>query len=279
MSGAEETPLARLVRRLEVAPAGSDRFAADASRGGGRLFGGLVAAQAVVAAGRSVEGAALHSLHGHFLRAGRNDAPIRYDVERTRDGRRFASRRVLALQDERPIFAALASFTRVHTGASHQDPPPALPPPDGLEDWEQVRARLVNSARPRARFEAFEVRVLEPERDAPGARSAPTRATWIRARGAPPADALLRAALVVYASDRTLLRTAGRPHGLAWGERPPASLDHAVWLHGEPALEDWFSYDCASPAAFAGRGLVFGAMYARTGRRFASVAQEGLLET
>jgi acyl-CoA thioesterase-2 len=279
MSDADaETPLARLLRKLELEPAGADRFAAAASRSGGRLFGGQVAAQAALAAGRTVD-AALHSLHGHFLRAGRNDAPIRYEVERTRDGRRFASRRVLALQDERPIFAALASFTRVSSGAAHQDPPPELPPPDGLEDWEQVRARFVNSARPRARFEAFEVRVIEPERDAPGARSAPARATWIRARGAPPADPLLRAALVVYASDRTLLRTAGRPHGLAWGERPPASLDHAVWLHGDPALEDWFAYDCRSPAASAGRGLVFGAMYARTGRRFATVAQEGLLET
>jgi acyl-CoA thioesterase-2 len=279
MSDADDTPLARLVRRLDVAPVGDDRFASEAARGGGRLFGGLVAAQAALAAGRTVDAAELHSLHGHFLRAGRNDAAIRYVVERTRDGRRFSSRRVIALQDERPIFAALASFTRVHSGASHQDPPPELPPPDGLEDWEQVRARLVSSARARARFEAFEVRVLDPERDAPGARSAPTRATWMRARGTPPADPLVCAALVVYASDRTLLRTAGRPHGLRWGDRPPASLDHAVWLHGAPGLEDWFAYDCASPAAFAGRGLVFGAMYTRTGRRFASVAQEGLLET
>jgi acyl-CoA thioesterase-2 len=279
MSGADDTPLARLVRKLDLAREGENRFAAEASRSGGRLFGGHVAAQAAIAAGRTVDGAALHSLHGHFLRAGRNDAAIRYEIERTRDGRRFSSRRVIALQDERPIFAALASFTRVDSGAAHQDPAPALPPPDGLEDWEAVRARFVNGARPRARFEAFEVRVIEPERDAPGARSAPTRATWMRARGAPPDDPLLCAALVVYVSDRTLLRTAGRPHGLAWGERPPASLDHAVWLHGAPALDGWFSYDCASPAAFAGRGLVFGGMYARTGRRFASVAQEGLLET
>lgn len=207
MSDPAETPMARLVRRLDVAPTGGDRFAAEAScSGGGRLFGGQVAAQAAIAAGRTVDGPALHSLHGHFLRAGRNAAPIRYEVERTRDGRRFSSRRVIALQDERPIFAALASFTRVHEGASHQDPPPTLPPPD---------------------------------------------------------DAQLLAALVVYASDRTLLRTAGRPHGLAWGERP----------------HEWFSFDCRSPAAFAGRGLVFGAMHGVSGRLFASVAQEGLLET
>jgi len=279
MSVEVDTPLARLVRRLDVANDGEDRFAAEPGRGSGRLFGGLVAAQAVVAAGRSVERASLHSLHGYFLRAGREDGAIRYEVERTRDGRRFASRRVVALQEERPIFQMLASFARGASGAAHQDPAPAAPGPDGLEDWEQVRARLVSGARPRQRFEAFELRVVEPERDAPGARSAPSRAAWMRARGQAPADPLLSAALVVYASDRTLLRTAGRPHGLQWGERPPASLDHAVWLHGAPPLDDWFAYHCESPAAHAGRGLVIGAMYGRAGARFATVVQEGLLET
>jgi acyl-CoA thioesterase-2 len=185
---------------------------------------------------------------------------------------------VIALQDERPIFEMIASFTRVLDGFAHQDPLPVLPPPDGLEDWEQARARLASAARPRGRFEAFDVRVVEPERDAPGARSAPSRSTWLRARGDVPDDPVLAAALVVYASDRALLRCAGRPHALAWAVHPPASLDHAVWLHGPPRLDDWFVYDCHSPAAHAGRGLAFGAMYARSGERFATVVQEGLLE-
>jgi acyl-CoA thioesterase-2 len=232
----------------------------------------------VIAAGRSVDGAVLHSLHAYFLRAGRADGAIRYRVERTRDGRRFASRRVIALQDERPIFEMIASFTRKLVGFAHQDAPPALPPPDGLEDWEHVRARLASGPRPRGGFEAFDVRVVEPERDAPGARSAPSRSTWLRARGEVPADPLIAAALVVYASDRALLRCAGRPHALEWALQPPASLDHAVWLHGPARLSDWFVYDCHSPAADAGRGLAIGAMYARSGERFATVVQEGLLE-
>jgi acyl-CoA thioesterase-2 len=172
----------------------------------------------------------------------------------------------------------VASFTSAQGGYAHQDPAPALPPPDGLEDWEQVRARLTQNTRARMGFEAFDVRVFEPERDAPGSISPPSRATWMRARGDVPADPLLARALVVYASDRALLRCAGRPHALEWGTRPPASLDHAVWLHGEPRLADWFVYDCHSPAAHDSRGLAIGAMYTRAGQRFATVMQEGLLE-
>jgi acyl-CoA thioesterase-2 len=108
------------VRRLDVSSDGEQRFIGAPGRGSGRLFGGLVAAQAVVAAGRSVADASLHSLHGAFLRAGREDCAIRYEVERTRDGRRFSSRRVVALQDERPIFQMLASFARAEGGAAHQ---------------------------------------------------------------------------------------------------------------------------------------------------------------
>jgi acyl-CoA thioesterase-2 len=279
MSGGADTPLARLLRRLDLTAEAGDVFRAAAGSGAGRLFGGLVAAQSVVAAGRSLSGDfALHSLHAYFLRAGRADGAIRFEVARTRDGRRFASRRVIATQGDRPIFEMIASFTRAVGGFAHQDPAPVLPPPDGLEDWERVRARLATGSRARMGFEAFDVRVVEPERDAPGAISAATRSTWMRARGEVPVDPLLASALVVYASDRALLRCAGRPHALEWAERPPASLDHAVWLHGPPRIGDWFVYDCRSPAAHAGRGLAIGAMYARSGERFASVAQEGLLE-
>lgn len=276
MSGAGALRLERLLAKLDLRALGGDRFVSEPGAGRGRLFGGLVAAQSLVAAARSVDAAAPHSLHAYFLRAGLSNAPISFLVERTRDGRRFATRRVVALQDERAIFTVTASFTRVTDGVAHEDPAPAAPPPDGLADWEDVRAQLAGHTRPRREFEAFDVRVLEPERDAPGARSAPARAAWLRLRGAAPADPLLRAALLVYASDRTLLRAAARPHGLAWDAHPPASLDHALWLHRMPALSDWILYDCRSPAASAGRGLVFGALY-EAGRRVATVAQEALL--
>jgi acyl-CoA thioesterase-2 len=100
----------------------------------------------------------------------------------------------------------------------------------------------------------------------------------MRLRGVPPADPLTQVALLVYATDRTLLRAAARPHGIQWTDRAPASLDHALWLHRQPDLSDWLLYDCRSPAASAGRGLVFGAVYGRGGERVASVAQEGLIE-
>ena len=278
MSEPETPRLAKLLRRLALRELGGDRFLADAGTGRARLFGGLVAAQAVIAAGRTIDGLGLHSLHAYFLRPGRLDAEIRFEVERTRDGRRFSARRVVALQDERAIFHLAASFTRLSSGIAHADPAPDRPGPEGLLDWEDARAKLADSARPRRAFEAFDVRVLEPERDAPGARSAPARTAWVRLRGIPPEDPLLCAALLVYASDRTLLRAAARPHGVRWTDRPPASLDHAMWLHAPVDLSDWLLYDSHSPAASAGRGLVLGSFYKRDGQRVASVAQEGLIE-
>jgi acyl-CoA thioesterase-2 len=278
MNHSDPPRLARLLRRLALRDLGGDCYLADAGTGRARLFGGLVAAQAVVAAGRTADAGALHSLHAYFLRPGRLDSEIRFEVERTRDGRRFAARRVVAHQDGRPIFHLAASFTHLRSGIAHADPMPTQSGPEGLADWEEVRAKLADAARPRRDFEAFDVRVLEPERDAPGARSAPTRAAWMRLRGLPPDDPLLQVALLVYATDRTLLRAAARPHGVRWTERAPASLDHALWLHRPPDLSNWLLYDCRSPAASAGRGLVLGAVYGRGGERVASVAQEGLIE-
>ncbi|HTO70425.1 MAG TPA: acyl-CoA thioesterase domain-containing protein [Myxococcota bacterium] len=270
--------LPRLLRKLTLRELGGDRFMADAGTGRARLFGGLVAAQAVIAAGRTAGELALHSLHAYFLRPGRLDTEIRFEVERTRDGRRFSARRVVAHQDGRPIFHLAASFTKLATGIAHADPAPERPGPEALHDWEQVRATLADDTRPRRAFEAFEVRVVEPERDAPGARSAPTRTSWLRLRGVPPEDPLVCTALLVYASDRTLLRAAARPHGVRWTERPPASLDHALWLHKPVDLSDWLLYDSHSPAASAGRGWVVGSFYERSGARVASVAQEGLID-
>jgi acyl-CoA thioesterase-2 len=129
MSEPGPTRLERLLAKLDLRAQGSDRFVSEPGAGRSRLFGGLVAAQSLVAAARSVEAAVPHSLHAYFLRAGRSDAPIRFEVERTRDGRRFASRRVVALQEERAIFCLAASFTRVADGVAHQDPAPTAPPP------------------------------------------------------------------------------------------------------------------------------------------------------
>jgi acyl-CoA thioesterase-2 len=270
------TPLGRLLRRLELEAREKDVFLGDPGRGEGRLFGGLVAAQAVMAASRTVEDASLHSLHAYFLRPGRHGEPIRYAVQRLRDGRSFTTRSVVAEQAGETIFELAASFTRGEPGISHQDPMPEAPPPEGLEDWEDLRARILGDPRAR-RPGAVEVRVVDPDSARPGEALPPWKRVWIRPAGPVPVDPRLHTALVVFASDRTLLSTAARPHGLPWGRRRAASLDHALWLHRAPRFDDWHLYVSRSPVAHQARGLVLGALYARDGTRVATVAQEGLI--
>jgi acyl-CoA thioesterase-2 len=269
-------PLESLLRLLALEPAEPDRFTARTGRGEGRLFGGLVAAQAVIAAGRTVGSGALHSLHAHFLRPGRHGAALRLDVERIRDGRTFTTRRIVAVQDGGAVFHAVLGFARPEDGIAHQAPAPQAPPPELCVDWEEHRAEVLGRAASARREQPVEVRVCDPDR-ADGAPQEPRRRVWVRPRGALPEDPLVHAALLVYASDRTLLGTAARPHGLPWGRRVAASLDHAVWLHRPVRFDDWLLYASESPVAHAARALVLGALYDRAGRRVASVAQEGLI--
>jgi acyl-CoA thioesterase-2 len=268
-----------LIRLLEVIPVDRDAFEASSGRGQGRLFGGIVAAQAVVAAGRTVSDGMLHSLHAYFLRPGRHGPPIRLVVDRIRDGRTFTTRRVVALQSGEAIFNLSASFTKPEPGISHQDPMPDAPSPEGLPDWEDLRARVLGDASRRRRDGPIEIRLCDPDHADPSVPLPPRKRMWMRPRGPLPEDPLVHAAVLVYASDRTMVSTAARPHGLTWGRRSAASLDHALWIHRAPRLEDWFLYVTESPAAHQARGLVIGAMYARDGKRMATVAQEGLIRT
>jgi acyl-CoA thioesterase-2 len=269
-------PLAKLLDRLDLEPLDRDLFLGDPGRGTGRLFGGMVAAQSVVAAGRTVADSALHSLHAYFLRPGRHGAPIRFAVDRIRDGRTFTTRRVVAHQAGEAIFNLSASFVQPEEGISHQDPMPEAPEPETLRDWEDVRAEILGEPEARRDNGPVEFRVCFPE-SADGEPQPAHQQNWFRPRGPLPDDPLLHAAVLVYASDRTLINTAARPHGLRWGRRIAASLDHALWLHRPARLDDWMLYASESPAAHAARGLVFGAMYSRDGVRVASVAQEGLI--
>lgn len=264
----------RYLDRLVLEPLDSDLFLADPGKGEGRLFGGLVAAQCVIAAGRTVaEGRTLHSLHGYFLRPGRHDVPIRFVVDRIRDGKSFTTRRVKAHQAGEAIFNLSASFAVPEEGISHQDAMPEAPGPEGLQDWEDLRAEEIKGL-PAGFFDsAVEVRVCNPA-DGP---SEARQQTWIRVRGKLPDDPLLHMAMLVYASDRSLLSTAARPHDIPWGERMGASLDHAVWIHRPVHLDDWMLYASESPVAHSARGLIFGGIYQRDGTRIASVAQEALI--
>jgi acyl-CoA thioesterase-2 len=271
-------PLASLLRCLELEPLDRDLFLGDPGPGEGRLFGGMVAAQCVIAAGRTVQaGRSLHSLHGYFLRPGRHDVPIRLVVDRIRDGRSFTTRRVKAHQGGEAIFNMSASFATPEEGIAHQDEMPEAPGPEGLPDWEDFRAKLMGNPALRRHDSAVDLRMVDPPSPSGEDRSPARQRNWMRVRGTLPEDPLVHVAVLVYASDRTLLTTASRPHGLPWGKRMAASLDHAVWVHHPVRFDDWVLYTSESPVAQSARGLVFGALYRRDGTRLASVAQEGLI--
>lgn len=270
---APPSPLDTLLRCLDLEEAGGDLHIGDPGPGTGRLFGGMVAAQSVVAATRSVpDERALHSLHAYFLRGGRHDTPIRFQVERIRDGRSFSTRRVKAVQADETIFELAASYAVPEDGIEHQDPMPATPLPHELPSWEEVRAKLDRTWP--IHDSPIEVRMADPWSTEP---CPPHQRNWMRVRGKLPEDPRLHTALLIYATDRLLLGTASRPHGLNWRERAAASLDHAVWIHRPVRLDDWVLYTGESPVAYGAHAMIFGGIYYPDGRRLASVAQEGLI--
>jgi acyl-CoA thioesterase-2 len=267
-----------LARRLDLDPAGADAFRGTTGRGDGFVFGGLLLAQAVVAAGRTADGGTPHAVHAHFLRGGRHGVDVEWQVTRVRDGFSFAARRADGRQHGKLVATAMVSFVAgAPEGLAHQDAMPAVTAPEELCDWEDLRVRVLGDPAARRPDGPLEVRDADPASAAPALGRAARRALWMRPRGVLPDDPLLHAAVIAFASDRGLLSTAARPHGLMWGARQGASLDHALWLHGPARFDDWVLYASESPVAVAGRGLVFGAMYARDGRRIASSAQEGLI--
>ena len=251
-----------------------------------RVFGGHVAGQALIAAGRTApDDRAVHSLHAYFLRPGDPQIPIVYQVERTRDGKSFATRRVTAIQHGRPIFALSASFHVEEATFEHQRAMPEVPGPDELEDW-QVAMRRVIAARPPADHKHLDW----VERDRPiesrhvelmdyfGGSQEPRSNIWIRARGRLPDDPLLHRCVMAYASDMTLIDTAARPHPieLLSDESENASLDHAMWFHRPFRADEWLLYSQESPSMSGGRGLTTGHFFHRDGSLVASVVQEGL---
>ncbi|MFM8354937.1 MAG: acyl-CoA thioesterase [Gammaproteobacteria bacterium] len=266
--------LSRLLERLTLRPVDDRTFLGGAGAGGvgsaERLFGGLVAAQAFVAAQYTVPDMPVHSLHAYFLRPGRAHQDITFQVEATKDGRQFRARSVSAWQGEARIFQLMASFQQPEDGVQHQAPVPDVAAPEDLPNRDALRGRA------NWRDQPIDVRMATPiTADAP---LPPEQRIWLRANGALPDDPRVHAALLVYASDRSLLDTAWRPHADR-GALTSASLDHAIWFHAAPRFDDWLLYTTESPAAAGGRGLAFGAIHDRSGRRIATVAQEGVLRT
>jgi len=247
-----------------------------------RVFGGQVASQALVAAARTTEpGRTVHSLHAYFLRPGDTAVPIVYDVERTRDGRAFSTRRVVARQHRRPIFYMSASFQVPEEGLEHQDQMPEVAPPLECPELGDVLAKM--SGRPREHWDrewaALDVRFAGEVRAAEGERLEPVSRVWLKASDALADDPLLHAAVLTYASDLTLLSAAVLPHGTYIGDPrlQPASLDHAMWFHRPFRADEWLLYDQVSPSASGGRGLATGRLFTLDGRLVASAVQEGLV--
>jgi acyl-CoA thioesterase II len=253
--------------------------------GTGRVFGGQVFAQALVAARRTVEGEReAHSAHGYFILPGDLKAPIVYFVDRLRDGSSFTTRRVTAIQHGQAIFNMSASFHIEEEGFSHQPEMPAAPDPESLAPElsliREMAHQIPESLRPViTQDRPIDFRPVEPLDPFSPEKRDPTRLVWFRVIDTLPAEQAVHQAILAYASDYGLLTTALRPHSV--GYRHPglqlASLDHSVWLHRRFRADEWLLYSMDSPVMTGARGFVRGAIYSRAGDLVASVAQEGLL--
>jgi acyl-CoA thioesterase II len=250
-----------------------------------RVFGGQVAGQALVAAGRTVPAERpVHSLHAYFIRPGDPSVPLVYLVERVRDGRSFTTRRVTVVQHGKTIFTLSASFQEPETGGfEHFVPMPQVPGPDEVEPTSARLRRLFGpAAGDYARDSPIEMRHVGPlgvEVELDPSLASPENLVWLKADGELPDDPLLHVCLMTYASDMTLLDTVLLTHGVSWtdGLIAGASLDHAMWFHRPFRADQWLLYAQDSPSATGGRGLARGGVYAQSGELVVSVVQEGLL--
>lgn len=275
----------RLVELLRLEQLEHNLFrGVNADVGSPAVFGGQVLGQALMAAARTVDGPSVHSLHGYFLRAGDKAAPIVYDVDRIRDGKSFATRRVVAIQHGQAIFHMSASFQRYEDGAEHQTIMPRVPGPEGLEDeatrqqreLDRLPARMHDYVR---QARAVEFRNVDPlDSFEPEARP-PEQRVWLRVADRLPDDPLIHQALLAFASDYSLMKVAMLPHRLNFVQPgvQGVSLDHAMWFHRDFRLDDWLLYATDSPSLAHARGFCRGGLWTRDGRLVASVAQEGLI--
>jgi acyl-CoA thioesterase-2 len=249
-----------------------------------RVFGGQVIGQALVAAARTVDGRAAHSLHAYFMRPGDPSVPIIYEVDRIRDGKSFATRRVVAIQHGEAIFSMSASFQVEESGFDHQLPMPSVPPPEELPSESDLKALFVESApEPVRRYwereRPLELRPVDLRHYLSREPLEPVQQVWIRATGRLPDDPNIHRSVLAYASDMTLLDTSLFAHGRNIFDRDlqVASLDHALWFHRPFRIDEWLLYNEDSPSASGARGFSRGSLFSRDGRLIASVAQEGLI--
>jgi acyl-CoA thioesterase II len=282
-------PLRDLLDVLDLQAGGTGATGEDVFTGrtqvhpGGRVFGGQVLGQSLVAASRTVPAERpAHSMHGYFLRPGDLEADITFSVERLRDGRSFSARRVQAYQHGRPILSMIASFQALQEGLDHADAaPPDVPAPEDLPTTAQIIGHVPHPAAQHwARQRPMDLRHVQEPVYLPGERErTDAQAVWMRTTGPLPDDDALHRAVLVYASDFTMLEPVLRRHGLAWGTPglKAASLDHAMWWHRPARADEWLLFVESSPSASGARGLVLGRLFARDGSLVATVAQEGMV--
>lgn len=251
-----------------------------------RTFGGEVAGQAVLAAGRTVPAdRRIHSAHTYFLLPGDTTVATEYEVELVRDGGAFTTRRVDARQRGRTIFTMTASFHRDETGLEHQVPALDGPDPDGLADPATTFAGSAdNVAWAKALSDAIDVEIRFPTMPARalaalGRTGDPHQAAWLRSRRQIPDGPLEQAACLAYISDMLLLSTALGPHGrtLQDADLQFATINHTIWFHAPMRVDEWFLYDQHSRWAAGARALAHGEILDRSGRLCATTMQEGLL--
>jgi acyl-CoA thioesterase-2 len=250
----------------------------------GRVFGGQVLAQCLMAAQATIEdrSRSVHSMHGYFLRPGDIELPISFAVDRLRDGRSFSTRRVQAFQKDQAIFSMIASFQDQDPGIEHQaEFPSEIPQPETLPTAAELIGQNPHPvAQYWARARPFDMRhvpspiyfTVEGERIA-------HQAVWLKALGDLPDDPNIHRAALAYASDYSILESIIRKHGIAWAHPglKSASLDHAMWFHRDGRADQWLLYVQESPSAQGGRGLATGRIFTRDGRLLASIAQEGMV--
>jgi acyl-CoA thioesterase-2 len=275
--------LQELLSFLEVKRIDSYLFTGNSPERPRRIFGGQVLAQSLNAANRSIgEDRVAHSMHANFLRPGNPAKQIVFEVDPTRDGRSFATRRVVAKQDGKPIFITSVSYQEVEEGLNHEAPMPSVTPPEELQTdfdyWTEMAEKHPDRFDPPL-SQAIERRVVK-RRDylAPKAED-PVSHMWFRVPGELGDDPNRHQTLIAYISDFALLGAALLPHPYTAMSKKiqAASLDHAIWFHRPGRADDYLLYSMDSPNAGGGRGFSRGQFFSRDGRLIASTAQESLI--
>lgn len=286
MTPLPQTPapaLANLLRVIDLEQLDETVFVGESlPQLNGRVYGGQVLAQALLAAGRTVPHRAPHSLHGYFLRAGDLTEPIRFEVEVLRDGGSFSARRTHAIQHGKPILSMIASFQDRQEGIEEaQEMPSAVPAPGEVESAVE---RLSTIDHPVAKFwtqhAAFDIRHVSGNIYlGPDSEHTDKQMVWVRARGPVDGDQLEHRALMAYACDQLMLEPVLRRAGVSWAtpKISIASLDHAMWWHRDARVDDWLLYVQSSPSAQGGRGLGSARVFTEDGTLVASIAQEGMI--